>query len=119
MFRAKNNSIAGARTGNDDEMTGKKKKSYTKYKMKTNIPRDDEKERETPNQRTLTLSAEKASPRVDAEEPNDQSNRESSQLKSSNYPKQLHIEENNDQSNRDSALVNRESPSPDSEKLKT
>ena len=94
MFRAKNNSIAAAGSPNDEQMTGKKKRNFTKFKMKTNIPRNDEKERETPNQRTLTLSAEKAASK-------------------------LNIEENNDQSNRDSQLVNIDNPTPDSEKLKT
>lgn len=58
-------------------MTGKKKRNFTKFKMKTNIPRNDEKERETPNQRTLTLSAEKAASKLNIVENYDQSNRDS------------------------------------------
>jgi len=77
VFRAKANSVVGTGAGNNDEMTGKKKKSFTKFKMKTNIPRNVDKERETPNQRTLTLSAEKATANLNIEENNDQSNRDS------------------------------------------
>ena len=45
------------------------------YKMKTQITQNERERGETPNQRTLTLSAEKATAKLNIEENPDESNR--------------------------------------------